>query len=104
MPVRSFFRFLTLLLGIFYLDTVCQTDTEDARAYYARGIPEYIVAAQPITLVTPVNRCTVPVRRLVGASMRRDQWRRWWLARTIPYLPTPAPWPKRWLRCRMLRV
>lgn len=104
MPVRSFFRFIALLLGIFYLDTVCQTDTEDARAYYARGIPEYVVAAQPITLVAPVSRRTVPVRRPVGAPTTGNRWQRWCPARTISRLPTPPPWPRRWLRYRMLRV
>ena len=32
MSACCLFRLLTLLLSIFYLDAVCQTDAEDARA------------------------------------------------------------------------
>ncbi len=104
MPLRSFFRFLALLLGIFYLDTVCQTDAEDARAYYAQGLPEYVAAAQPVALVAPVRRCTVPVRRPVGIPAPVGRWQRGQMAQAVACPPTPVPWPRRWLRCGVIQV
>jgi len=104
--IRSLFRLLTLLLGIFYLDTVCQTDAEDARAYYARGITEYVAAPASVTVTAPAARPAARVRR----SHRRAAdplaacWRQRLTMRATPCpLPPPALW-RRWLRCGVLQV
>lgn len=107
MPARSLLRLLTLLLGIFYLDTVCQTDAEDARAYYARGIQEYVAAPVATVMVAaPVDEPAAPVRRPtpggycppVRAGQGQGVVRPWCFS-----LPPPV-WPRRWLWCGVQQV
>ncbi|WP_157886993.1 hypothetical protein [Hymenobacter sp. PAMC 26628] len=103
MPLRSLLRVLTLLLGIFYLDTVCQTDAEDARAYYARGIQEYVAGPAKILVAAPVAQSKAPAGDYRRSGTRR-QWahqrpqRQVWEASAVPVLA------RRWLRWRVIRV
>ncbi len=103
---RPFLRLLTLLLGIFYLNTVCQTDAEDARAYYARGITEYVAAPAPVALVAPAARPAARVRcpHRLAADQLAARWQQRLTTRATPCpLPPPALW-RRWLRCGVLQV
>ena len=105
-PIRSLLRLLTLLLGMFYLDTVCQTDAEDARAYYARGIAEYVAAPVPLDVTAPLAR---PAARMHcpyrGATDRvAARWRQRLATRATPCPLSPPALPRRWLRCGVLQV
>lgn len=106
MTIRASLRLLTLLLGIFYLDTVCQTDAEDARAYYARGITEYVAAPASVAVVAlaarPVARVRRPHRPLAAQLVARWRQRLVGRATSCP-LPPPAL-RRRWLRCGVLQV
>ncbi len=105
-PLRFLLRLLILLLGIFYLDTVCQTDAEDARAYYARGIQEYVAAPEAVAVVAPTVRPTARARVWGGVEMsrRRTRWQRQRVALATP-CPRPALPPiQRWLRWGVLQV
>ena len=105
MPIRFLFRLLTLLLGIFYLDTVCQTDAEDARAYYAQGVPEYVAAPASVIVTAPVARPAARVRRYQVPADQLVAGGRYRLAtRATPCPLPPAALPRRWLRCRVLQV
>lgn len=108
MPVllRSLLRLLTLLLGIFYLDTVCQTDAEDARAYYARGIQEYVAAPEAVALAAPTTRPTARARVHDGVEMsqRRTRWQRQIVALATPCPRLALPPIRRWLRWGVLQV
>lgn len=106
MPIRSFVRLLTLLLGIFYLDTVCQTDAEDARAYYARGIADYVAAPAPVTVSALAARLGAQVRRprRLAAGRRATRWRRHLTTRATPCPLPPTALRRRWLRCGVLQV
>ncbi|GAA3959457.1 hypothetical protein GCM10022407_03240 [Hymenobacter antarcticus] len=91
------------MLGSFYLNTVCQTDAEDARAYHARGIAEYVAAPTEITVTAPVARPKAP--RFRPAAVRRGTPAQQRLA-AQPW-PGPSPIPpraKRWLWCSVLQV
>ena len=106
MDLRSLIRLLTLLLGILYLDTVCQTDAEDARAYYARGIQEYFAApAAEEAVVAPAARpaMTPRPRRAVGCGPTA-RYQRLLAARPWPCPAAPAPRARRWLWCAVLQV
>ncbi|MCC3152774.1 hypothetical protein Q3A66_07190 [Hymenobacter sp. BT770] len=103
MSAHRLLRLLFLLLGSFYLNTVCQTDAEDARAYHARGIAEYVAAPVEVTVTAPVARRTSPRLRPVVAR-RGAQYQQRLAAR--PW-PGPAPTPpraRRWLWCSVLQV
>ena len=103
MSARRLFRLLLLLLGSFYLNTVCQTDTEDARAYHARGIAEYVAAPVAVTVTAPVARRT-GARFRPAAARRSMRYPQRLAAR--PW-PGPAPTPpcaRRWLWCSVLQV
>lgn len=91
---------------MFYLDTVCQTDAEDARAYYARGIAEYVAAPASVTVVEPAAKPAARVRRRhpLVADQLAVRWRQ-----RLTTRPTPCPLPllalrRRWLRCGVLQV
>ena len=105
-PIRTLLRLLTLLLGIFYLDTVCQTDTEDARAYYARGIAEYVAPPASVTVTAPVVRPAVRTIRsyqLISSQLAA----RWWQRQATRPTPYPLPPPallRRWLRYGVQQV
>ena len=104
-PIRSLLRLLTLLLGIFYLDTVCQTDAEDARAYYARGIPEYVAGAVAAVVAQPAALPAAPLRqRWAVANQLATKWQRRQAARAF-FCPLGPPLVvRRWLRCGVLQV
>ena len=106
MSIRFLLRLLTLLLGIFYLDTVCQTDAEDARAYYARGITEYVAAPAPVAITAPATRPAARVRRFYQLATDRlaARWQQWLTMRAIPYPLAPPTLRRRWLRCGVLQV
>ena len=89
--VRSFYRVLALLLGIFYLDPVCQTDAEDARTYYARGLPEYVAAAQPVTVAAPVRWRARLALRVAAAAGGRRGWPRLAAPANAAYQPGSGP-------------
>ena len=105
-PIRSFLRLLTLLLGIFYLDTVCQTDAEDACAYYARGITEYVAAPAAVTVQAPAARPAARVRRSPrrAAEQVAAHWRQRLTAQATPCPRPPPALRRRWLRCGVLQV
>ena len=103
MSARRLFRLLLLLLGSFYLNTVCQTDTEDARAYYACGIAEYVAAPVHVTMTALVAR-RASSRFQPAAARRSTRYPQRLAAR--PW-PGPAPTPpraRRWLWCSVLQV
>ncbi|OGX91629.1 hypothetical protein [Hymenobacter coccineus] len=105
MPVRSLLRLLTLLLGIFYLDTVCQTDAEDARAYYARGIQEYVAAPDAVVVAAPTQLPAVSVPRSSGGYCPQVFfWQRRLAARASRGLLPLPPLLRRWLRCGVQQV
>ena len=106
MPVRLLLRLLTLLLGIFYLDTVCQTDAEDALAYYARGIQEYLAAPEAFIVAAQVAEPATPVRRSMPGGycppVRAGQGQV--VARSCRFSRPPPVWPRRWLWCGVQQV
>ncbi len=103
--MRLYFRLLTLLLGIFYLDTVCQTDAEDARAYYARGIQEYVAAPNAVLVAAPAARPAAPMRPRRAASSRQStRHQRRLAARAESGLAGPPARARRWLWCAVLQV
>lgn len=105
MPLRSLFRLLTLLLGIFYLDTVCQTDAEDARAYYARGIQEYVAAPDAVAVVGSVAQPAARVRARRTASCWPRRYGQQQLAtKAVPQWPQPPVPGRRWLRFGVVQV
>ncbi|WP_201987613.1 hypothetical protein [Hymenobacter rubidus] len=104
MPARHLLRLLLLLLGSFYLNTVCQTDAEDARAYYARGIAEYVAAPVQITVSAPVVCSAKPPRGRAAVIRRGTPSQRHWSAWACSVPTAPFPRARRWLWCAVLQV
>jgi hypothetical protein len=104
--IRPLLRLLILLLGIFYLDTVCQTDAEDARAYYARGIIEYVATPASVALMASATRPAARVRspHQPAADQLAARWQQQLTARATPYPLAPPALRRRWLRCGVLQV
>ncbi len=103
--MRLYFRLLTLLLGILYLDTVCQTDAEDARAYYARGIhQEYVAAPNAVLVAAPAARPAASARPRRARGRWELRGRHRLAARSWPRPTAPPARARRWLWCAVLQV
>jgi len=53
MAPRPFFRLLLLLLGSFYLGSVCELDAVECRQNYAKETHEYVVARPGVDVSAP---------------------------------------------------
>lgn len=53
MAPRPFFRLLLLLLGSFYLGSVCELDAAECRQNYAKETHEYVAARSGVDVLAP---------------------------------------------------
>lgn len=88
MSARLLFRLLTLLLGSFYLNTVCQTDAEDACAYYAQECHEYVAACPGVDVAAPAAQADKVPAALLGQWAEPAPQPTFWGA-----AGSPAAWP-----------
>jgi len=99
-------RLLVLLLGSFYLGSVCELDAEECRQNFAKECHAY-VAARPEVTVPVATQPAAP-----AAVPFAPRWRSLWAA-VFPATPTgragpraerPPPRPRRYLWCAVLQV
>ena len=103
-------RLLTLLLGLFYLGSVCELDREEARQNFANECHEGVLPTA-VGEVAPVVAARSRPRRVTSRSERKQRavWpgivveqgaRRGWPP--APATPPPPLW--HWLRCVVIQV
>ena len=106
MSARLLLRLLTLLLGSFYLGSVCELDAEECKQNFAKECHAY-VAARPEITIPATTQPAAPVA--VPAAPR---WRALW-AVVFPATPadrawhhakSPPPQQRRYLWCAVLQV
>ena len=88
MAPRLLFRFLLLLLGSFYLGSVCELDAAECRQNYAKETHEYVAAALGVDISAPATHPDD-----VPAALPA-QWTRQVSQPMFRGLPgSPASWP-----------
>ena len=88
MSTRLLIRLLTLLLGSFYLSSVCELDAAECRQNYAQETHEHVVARAGVDV-------SVPAAQPDDAP---DALPAQWVAPTSrlafrPFVGSPASWP-----------
>ena len=107
MSARALLRLLTLLLGSFYLGSVCELDAEECRQNYAKECHAYVAAHPGVDVPAAAGQLAIPTT--VPAAPR-------WPApgaaffpptradRAWPRAQSPPPRPRRHLWCAVLQV
>ena len=88
MVPRPFFRLLLLLLGSFYLGSVCELDAAECRQNYAKETHEYVVARPGVDVPAQATQPdevpdALPAQWVAPTS--RPAFR--------PFAGSPASWP-----------
>ena len=107
MSARLLLRLLTLLLGSFYLGSVCELDTEECKQNYAKECHAYVAARPEVTVPAAVEQPATP-----AAVLAAPRWRALWAAvfpatpagRAWPRVESPPPQQRRYLWCAVLQV
>ena len=107
MSVRILLRLLTLLLGSFYLGSVCELDTEECKQNYAKECHAYVAARPEVNVPAAAAQPATP-----AAVLAAPRWRIMWAAvfpatpadRAWPRAESPPPQQRRYLWCAVLQV
>ena len=107
MSTRLLLRLLTLLLGSFYLGSVCELDTEECKQNYAKECHVHVAARPEVTVPAAATHPGTPATVLAA-----PRWRALWAAvfpaaragRTWPRAESPPPRQRRYLWCAVLQV
>lgn len=109
MAPRPFFRLLLLLLGSFYLGSVCELDAAECRQNYAKETHEYVATCSSVNVSAPVAQpddapaplpvqWTVPPPRPAFQGLPGSPACWPWVANP------PPPWRRLYLRYAVLQV
>ena len=106
MSLPALSRLLTLLLGSFYLGSVCELDTEECKQNFAKECHAY-VAARPEVTVPAATQPAAP-----AAVLAAPRWQALWAVvfpatlagRAWPRVESPPPQQRRYLWCAVLQV
>ncbi len=106
MSARVLLRLLTLLLGSFYLGSVCELDTEECKQNYAKECHAYVAARPEVDVPAAAQPATQ------AAVVAAPRWRVLWAAlfpapradRAWPRAESPPPQQRRYLWCAVLQV
>ena len=88
MAPRPLFRLLLLLLGSFYLGSVCELDAAECRQHYAQESHEHVLARPGVEVSTPAAQPDEVPALLVGPGI--DPAPR---SRFCGLPGSPASWP-----------
>ena len=107
MSARLLLRLLTLLLGSFYLGSVCELDAEECKQNYAKECHAYVAARPEVNVPAAAGQPATP-----AAGPAALRWRARWAAafpatpadRAWPRVESPPPRPRRYLWCAVLQV
>ena len=107
MSARLLLRLLTLLLGSFYLGSVCELDAEECKQNVAKECHAYVAARPEVRVPAAATQPAAP-----AAVLAAPHWRALWAAvfpatpadRAWPRAESPPPQQRRYLWCAVLQV
>ena len=107
MSTRLLLRLLTLLLGSFYLGSVCELDVEECKQNFAKECHAYVAARPEVDVPAAATQPATPAA-VLAAPRCRALWAAVFPATRAdwawPRAESPPPRPRRYLWCAVLQV